>query len=160
MLVELALLSSFALFLRLCGFFCLCLRLRLFRSRRFLFHCFLIGVAAIVGGIETRAFKDNSGTCAGQPFYLAVPPFFQPAKMLGTFAKGFVPHRLKCIEMLPAFSAGILVGWHGKIAKLQSRCVQKQNSSPPAYCWHRHLPTPRAGALLDFKRPLRNVLCD
>ena len=160
MLVELALLSSFALFLRLCGFFCLCLRLRLFRSRRFLFHCFLIGVAAIVGGIETRAFEDNSGTCAGQPFYLAVPPFFQPAKMLGTFAKGFVPHRLKCIEMLPAFGAGILVGWHGKIAELQSRCVQKQNSSPPAYCWHRHLPTARAGALLDFKRPLRNVLCD
>jgi hypothetical protein len=39
---------------------------------------------------------------------------------------------LKSIEMLPAFEAGILIGWHGKIAELQSRSVQKQNSSPPA----------------------------
>src|SRR5204862_1433133 len=118
----------------LCGFFRLCLGLRLFRSRRFFFYCLLIGVAAIVGGIETRAFKDNSGTRAWQPFYLAVPPLFQPAKMLGTFAQGFVPHRLKCFEILPAFGAGILVGWHGKIAELPSRCDQKQTSSLRARC--------------------------
>src|SRR6266480_5629094 len=127
MLVELGLLSSFALFLR-----------------------FFIGVAAIVGGIETRAFKDNSGTRAWQPFHLAVTPFFQPAKMFGTFTKGFVPHRLKSIKILPAFGAGIFVGWHWKIAELQSRCVQKQNSSPPAYCWHRHLPTARTGHSLTL----------
>jgi hypothetical protein len=57
---------------------------------------------------------------------------------------------LKCVEMLPAFSAGILVGWHGKIAELQSRCVQKQNSSPPACCWHRHLPTAQIGRSLTL----------
>src|SRR5436853_6510501 len=60
-------------------------------------------------------------------------PFFQPAKMFGTFTKGLVSHRLKSIKMLPALGASILVGWHGKIAELQSRCVQKQNSSPPAF---------------------------
>src|SRR5205807_7560485 len=108
MLVEWGLLSSFALFLRLCGrgFSCLCLSLRFFRSRRFLFHAFFIGVAAIIGGIETRAFKDNSGPRAWQPFHLAVAPFLQPAKMFGTFTKGFVPHRLKSIKILPAFGAG------------------------------------------------------
>src|SRR5438046_9716829 len=113
-------------------FFRLCLGFRFFRSRRFLFRRLFIGVAAIVGGIEPRTFKDNSGARAQQPFHLAVAPFFQPAKMLGTFPKRFVPHRLKSIEMVPAFQAGILVGWHGKIAELQSRSVQKQNSSPLA----------------------------
>src|SRR5207245_7418414 len=134
MLVEWRLLFSFALFLWLtvCGFFRHCVGFRFFRSRRCLFRRHFIGVAAIDGGIEPRTFKDNSGALAQQPFHLAVAPFFQPAKMLGTFPKGFVPHRLKSVEMLPAFEAGILVGWHGKIAELQSRCVQKQNSSPPA----------------------------
>src|SRR5438105_8440458 len=70
--------------------------------------------------------------------------------MFGTFTKGFVPHRLKSIKILPAFGAGIFVGWHWKIAELQSRCVQKQNSSPPAYCWHRHLPTARTGHSLTL----------
>ena len=79
-------------------------------------------------------------------------PFFQPAKMFGTFTKGLVSHRLKSIKMLPALGASILVGWHGKIAELQSRCVQKQNSSPPA--------TVSRVPFLDFKRPIGNVLCD
>src|SRR5256885_15758063 len=91
-------------------------RFSVFPKPAFLFRRLFVGVAAIVGGIEPRTFKDNSGALAQQPFHLAVAPFFQPAKMLGTFPKGFVPHRLKSIEMLPAFEAGILVGWHGKIA--------------------------------------------
>src|SRR5207237_8083679 len=96
--------------------------------------------------------EDNSGSRAEQPFHLAVPPFFQPAKMLGALTKRFVPHRLESVEILPAFGAGILIGWHGKIAELQSRCGQKQNSSPPA--------TVHRVPFLDFKRPIGNVLCD
>src|SRR5439155_7233901 len=100
-LVEWGLLFSFALFLWLtgCGFFRLCLGFRFFRSRRFLFRRLFIGVAAVIGVIEPRTFKDNSGARARQPFHLAVDQFFQLANMLGTFPLGIYLHGFDGYEL-------------------------------------------------------------
>src|SRR4029077_677551 len=68
--------------------------------------------AAIICAVESRALENQTRARAKQTFYLPVSPLWQLAKLLRTFAKRFIAHRLECFESLPALLTRIFVGWH------------------------------------------------
>ena len=61
-------------------------------SGRFFLGRFLVGFAPIVGAIKAGPFENNPRASAEKPFYLAMAPFREPAKVLGTFPERFVAH--------------------------------------------------------------------
>ena len=85
---------------------------------------FLVGFAPIVGAIKAGPFENNPRAGAEKPFYLAMAPFWEPAKVLRTFLDRFVAHRLKHLKILVALLAVILVSRHAGNAGLEESTIQ------------------------------------
>ena len=82
---------------------------------RIFFRSFLVGITAVVGDIKSRAFKDQSGAGPDEPLHFSMSPFFLPAKLLRTFAQGFIAHRLAELESATALLAGVFISRHGAL---------------------------------------------
>src|SRR5689334_19473593 len=94
--------------------FCACrfLLARIGCRRRVLLRPFFVRRTPIISNVEPRAFEDEPCACAEQPFHFAVPPLCHLTVLLRTLPKRLVPHRLKSVEILPAFVAMIFVIRH------------------------------------------------
>src|SRR5207244_1735671 len=81
-------------------------------SRRVFFRRLFVGMTAIIGGVESGPFEDQSRSSAEQTLDLAATPFFLAAKVLRTFAKWFIAHGLVGLKILATLFAEVFVSGH------------------------------------------------
>ena len=84
----------------------------------------MIRFAPIIRAVKTGAFENNSSAGPKKAFHFAVAPFWEPAKILGTFRERLVAHRLKHLKIFIAFPAVILVSRHAGNAAVEESTIQ------------------------------------